>query len=72
MARRVPPTVAGGRVRTSTVVLAVLFVVLFVLYLLIRPTPLQATSSIPSPAVVPVQPVQPAPAPAPLSPGPPG
>lgn len=36
---RVPPLLLGGRLRTSTAGLSLLFVAVFVLYLLVRPAP---------------------------------
>lgn len=39
MARRLPATLAGGRIRTSTVVLVLAFFALLTLYLLVRPLP---------------------------------
>ena len=41
MARRLPSTVLGGRVRTSTVTLAVAFVAVLALYFWVRPDPAQ-------------------------------
>lgn len=41
MAWRLPATVLGGRVRTSTVILAVAFVAVLALYFWVRPDPAQ-------------------------------
>jgi hypothetical protein len=48
MAQRLPRTLLGGRVRTSTVGLAVAFAVVLTVYLLVRPAPV-ATVSVTNP-----------------------
>lgn len=48
MAQRLPRTLLGGRVRTSTVGLAVAFAVVLTVYLLVRPVPV-ATVSVTNP-----------------------
>ena len=56
MASRVPPRLFHGRVRTSTLALAVAFLAVLALYLVVRPDPVDGAALPGAGAVVPSQP----------------